>query len=163
MRHGVRAALLVAAVWVATGCTTQPSRRPPHRPRHRHLSATAPAAGDVLGRSDRFVIYLPRANESLRQIAARFLGAEDQAWQIAEFNGITRPEAGQPVVVPLKPVNPDRRAGRPVPDGADPLLSPLQRDRSGQRKPAQPDWQDGGVGEPTLRRSWTGWRATTTR
>ena len=30
----------------------------------------AATAGDVLGRSARFVIYLPRANESLRQIAA---------------------------------------------------------------------------------------------
>ena len=106
MRHGARTALLVAAVWVATGCTTQPSSPPAPPPEAPAPIPTAPAAGDVLGRSDRFVIYLPRANESLRQIAAHFLGAEDQAWQIAEFNGITRPEAGQPVVVPLKPVNP---------------------------------------------------------
>lgn len=106
MRHGARTALLVAAVWVATGCTTQPSSPPAPPPEAPAPIPTAPAAGDVLGRSDRFVIYLPRANESLRQIAAHFLGTEDQAWQIAEFNGITRPEAGQPVVVPLKPVNP---------------------------------------------------------
>ena len=106
MRQGVLGALLVATVWLAAGCTAPPKAPLVPATKAPAPMPTAPAAGDVLGRSDRFVIYLPRANESLRQIAARFLGAEDQAWQIAEFNDITRPEAGQPVVVPLKPDNP---------------------------------------------------------
>jgi peptidoglycan/xylan/chitin deacetylase (PgdA/CDA1 family) len=106
MRQGMVWALALAAVLVASGCSAPP-KATSVEPRETPAPAPAgPAAGDVLGRSDRFVIYLPRADESLRQIAARFLGAENQAWQIAEFNGITRPAAGQPVVVPLKPVNP---------------------------------------------------------
>jgi peptidoglycan/xylan/chitin deacetylase (PgdA/CDA1 family) len=107
MRQGVLKALVFAAVWLASGCSTPPPKPPPAAPREAPAPPPAgPAAGDVLGRSDRFVIYLPRADESLRQIAAHFLGAQDQAWQIAQFNGITQPAVGQPVVVPLKPFNP---------------------------------------------------------
>lgn len=104
MRRGILSALFLAAALLASGCGTPP--KPPSEPAMPPPTPAGPAAGDVLGRSERFVIYLPRADESLPQIAARFLGAEDQAWQIAEFNGITRPAAGQPLVVPLQPVNP---------------------------------------------------------
>ncbi len=104
-RRGL-AATVACGLWLATGCAVAPVPAPGPAPSTEASVPAAPAAGDVLGRSARFVIYLPRANESLRQIAAHFLGAEDQAWQIAEFNGITRPEAGLPLVVPLVPVNP---------------------------------------------------------
>ena len=103
MGQGGLAALVVAAAWLASGCGTAPQPGP------RETTAGAPAgpaAGQVLGRNDRLLIYQPRADESLRQIAAHFLGSEDQAWQIAELNSITQPQAGQPVVVPLQPVNP---------------------------------------------------------
>lgn len=105
MRALIGAPLALALAWLVSACGTPPA--PPVEA--RAPAAPAPrvaAAGEVLGRSDRFVIYLPRADESLKQLAARFLGGEDQAWQIAEFNGISRLAAGQPVVVPLKPVNP---------------------------------------------------------
>ena len=68
--------------------------------------ATAGASGDVLGRSDRLLIYQPKSDDSLASIAARFLGTEDKAWMIGDFNGIAKPEPGQPLVVPLKAFNP---------------------------------------------------------
>ena len=107
MQLGIIAALAFATTLLAGGCGA-PAKTPLVAPRETPAPAAppGPAAGDVIGRSERFVIYLPRAGESLHQIAARFLGAEDQAWQIAEFNAITRPQADEPVVVPLKPVNP---------------------------------------------------------
>jgi len=60
----------------------------------------------VLGRSDRLVIYNPRAEDTLGSIAARFLGSAESAWVIADHNAISKPEPGQPLVVPLKPLNP---------------------------------------------------------
>ena len=70
-------------------------------------AAAAPvASGEVLGRSERLAIYNPRADDTLASIAARFLGGAENAWVIGDFNGISKPEAGQPLVVPLKTLNP---------------------------------------------------------
>jgi peptidoglycan/xylan/chitin deacetylase (PgdA/CDA1 family) len=85
------------------GCASTPSASPP-----------APAPADtqpspdarVLGRSERFVIYQPAPGDSLGSIAQRFLGSESRGWVIADFNGISRAEPEQPLVVPLKPINP---------------------------------------------------------
>ncbi|MDL2336202.1 MAG: polysaccharide deacetylase family protein [Pseudomonadota bacterium] len=64
------------------------------------------AKGEVLGRSDRFLIYQPSADDTLATIAAQFLGETDRDWVIGDFNGLSKPIAGQPLVVPLKPINP---------------------------------------------------------
>lgn len=69
--------------------------------------AVTPAHGEVLARGDWFVIYEPIAGDTLRSIAGHFLGSEDRYWAIADFNGVARAEAGQPLVVPLKAVNPE--------------------------------------------------------
>jgi peptidoglycan/xylan/chitin deacetylase (PgdA/CDA1 family) len=100
------AALLMLAL-LAGACSTPPPAAP--APVHATAPAQAPAppaTGEVLARSERFVIYVPTGDESLRSIAARFLGSEDAYWQIGDFNNLTRPEAGQALVVPLKPLNP---------------------------------------------------------
>ena len=62
--------------------------------------------GEVLARSERFVLYVPTGEETMRSIAARFLGSEEAQWVIADYNGIERPEAGHALVVPLKSQNP---------------------------------------------------------
>jgi peptidoglycan/xylan/chitin deacetylase (PgdA/CDA1 family) len=59
----------------------------------------------VLGQSDRLLVYQPGPEDTLRSIAARFLGAEDRYWVIGDFNGVTKAEPGQPLVVPLKTLN----------------------------------------------------------
>jgi peptidoglycan/xylan/chitin deacetylase (PgdA/CDA1 family) len=76
--------------------------------------AAEPAArGEVLARGERFLVYQPAVGDSLRSVAARFLGSEDRDWTIAEFNGIDRIRAGEPVVVPLRATNaPGVRAGQ---------------------------------------------------
>jgi peptidoglycan/xylan/chitin deacetylase (PgdA/CDA1 family) len=69
-------------------------------------AAPPPASGSVLGRSERYLVYQPDADDTLRSIAARFLGAADRDWVIGDFNGLARPVAGRPLVVPLQPPHP---------------------------------------------------------
>jgi peptidoglycan/xylan/chitin deacetylase (PgdA/CDA1 family) len=99
--HG---ALLLALL--AGACSTPPPAPPSAPSAAPSASPAPPATGEVLARNDRFAIYVPTGDESLRSIAARFLGSEDAYWQIGDFNNLTRPEAGQALVVPLKPINP---------------------------------------------------------
>lgn len=102
------ACALCAACALLAGCGSPPAEGPRDAPAPRASPpAAAPAAtGEVLGRNDRFVIYVPKPDETLRSVAARFLGSEDRYWVIGDFNNLSRPEAGQPLVVPLKPLNP---------------------------------------------------------
>lgn len=104
------AAAVCMAAGLLTACTTPaPSDQPPSiriaAPPAAPPAPVAPA-GRVLGRSDRFLIYQPATVETLRAIAARFLGSEARSWWISDFNGSAEVEAGRPLVVPLKPVNP---------------------------------------------------------
>ncbi|HZF79082.1 MAG TPA: polysaccharide deacetylase family protein [Rubrivivax sp.] len=64
------------------------------------------AGGEVIGRSERLIVYLPRAGDTLAALAARFLGRPADAWQIAEANALRgEPVAGQALVIPLAPRN----------------------------------------------------------
>lgn len=108
------AALLALAVLLA-GCgsrgTPTPDHDDPTPPPAVRLPENADqpwpqAAGEVLGRSDRLLIYLPRAGDQQEAIAQRFLGDASKHWQIAEANGSAKAEAGQPLIVPLLPLNP---------------------------------------------------------
>jgi len=99
-----RLAAMVLVGTLAAACST-PAPAPPSAP-HARAKASPPAAGEVLGRSDRFVVYLPHAGDTLHSIAARFLGSTELDWMIGDFNAIRSVEAGQPLVVPLEPVNP---------------------------------------------------------
>lgn len=96
----------VLAAGLLAACAPLPQQPPAAAvPAGEASQSAQPARGEVLGRGDWFVVYQPGPGESLRSIAARFLGSEDRYWAIADFNGIRRPEAGQPLVVPLKPRN----------------------------------------------------------
>ncbi|WP_157269375.1 polysaccharide deacetylase family protein [Azohydromonas aeria] len=106
--------------WGLGGCVTAPPTAlapPPVRalqapapppPPVRAVKPPAPraTAGQVLARSERFVIYAPAAGETLRAVAARFLGSEDAAWSIAELNGVEQAEAGRALALPLQAPNP---------------------------------------------------------
>ena len=108
----------LAALMLA-GCASSPSTSVAPSPQaHATPAPTAPGApsatgpgwpqaqGQVLGRNDRLLVYRPHADDSFDGIAARFLGAADQGWQIADANNAARPEAGSPLIVPLRPLNP---------------------------------------------------------
>jgi peptidoglycan/xylan/chitin deacetylase (PgdA/CDA1 family) len=93
-----------AVVLALCGCTSTPPAPPPVSP---VLPDQAPLPGQVLARNERLMIYVPAGGDSLRGLAARLLGSEDNDWQISEANGgLSKLEPGQPVVVPLKPQNP---------------------------------------------------------
>jgi peptidoglycan/xylan/chitin deacetylase (PgdA/CDA1 family) len=121
---GRRASTVVAILaWVLVSACTTPSTvpgtaippEPPAPPRAapaapgpapaREAAASFPqASGDVVGRNDRVLVYMPGPGDTLRGMATRFLGNGDLAWQIAEANALRgEPVAGQPLTVPLSP------------------------------------------------------------
>jgi len=96
-----------AAVIALTGCVSAPTTTPPLNEPPPTQAPAASGHGEVVARSDRLLIYVPVAGESLRGIAGRLLGSEDRDWQISEANaGVTKVDPGQPLIVPLKPMNP---------------------------------------------------------
>ena len=98
--------LAALSAWLLAACST-PTPSPPlvAAPVVAPLpAASARAAGRVVGRGERLLVYVPGDGDTLPGIAARFLGAPELAWQIAEANddlGTVLP--GQPLVVPLAP------------------------------------------------------------
>ena len=68
-------------------------------------SEAAPNTADVVKRKN-FVIVTVKSEESLASLARQYLGSVEEAWQIAEYNGIEKARAGQRLVIPLKPINP---------------------------------------------------------
>lgn len=52
------------------------------------------------------MVLLTQPRDTLESLAAEYLGDRDQAWIIADFNRLTRLEAGKSLVIPLRPRNP---------------------------------------------------------
>lgn len=96
-----------AAVLAVTACTSVPrsddmaSSAPRPEP-----NAELPARGSVVAQNDRFILYAAASGDTLSSVARRFLGNEDREWEIAKFNGITRPAPGKILAIPLRPINP---------------------------------------------------------
>lgn len=105
----LRAAVALVPALLAA-CGTPPPAPP----------ATAPAAppalqavhDGVVARGERLLVVMPRSGDTLRSIAAQWLGSAEQDWQIAAANGgIAQPRPGVPLVVPLQSPNPGGIAG----------------------------------------------------
>jgi len=93
-----------AVVLAVCGCASTPPVQPPIT---TSPTDKPPLLGEVVARNERLLIYVPSNGESLRGIAARLLGSEDNEWQISDANGgLSKVDPGQPIVVPLKPQNP---------------------------------------------------------
>jgi peptidoglycan/xylan/chitin deacetylase (PgdA/CDA1 family) len=105
--QGVAMAMVVAVAAFVSACATRAPEMPAaSTPAIDPVTSAVPMVGKVLGRSDRFIVYQPIVGETLRSIAARFLGSESRDWVIGDFNGIAQAEADRPLVVPLKSINP---------------------------------------------------------
>jgi peptidoglycan/xylan/chitin deacetylase (PgdA/CDA1 family) len=97
-------------LWLGGCATPEPPQPPPVAPAPPPVQAPAPspwpnASGRVLGQGERLLVYLPNDGDTLRGIAARFLGDADLAWRIEE--AIDGPmQAGRPIVVPLVATHP---------------------------------------------------------
>jgi len=105
-RFGRAVAELVLTAGLAACGTSVVAPPPAAPPAPAATPPPAPARGEVLGENARFVIYVPSAGDSLKTIAKRFLGDEDRDWTIGDFNGVTRAEPGEALVVPLQPIDP---------------------------------------------------------
>lgn len=108
---GVLAALLLA------GCASQAPQAPSAGPEaaptapeppaaERPAPAPASAGGDLIGRSERLLVVRPGPADTAASVAARWLGSADLAWQVSDANPGAVAGSGQPLVVPLKPLNP---------------------------------------------------------
>ena len=116
--RGAGHAVWIAAVLIAVGLSACAAPEPPRESAlvlERSRPAYAPATGvtkkparpgQVIARNDRFLIYLPAAGDTFASIATQFLGSEDRAWMITDFNEMAEVKPGQPLVVPLQSINP---------------------------------------------------------
>ena len=79
--------LTPCAVLLLYGCTTTPSGT-------GAPAAPAPISDEgVIARNERWLLYMPQAQDSNASIAARFLGSGQRDWEVAEANGGARPRA----------------------------------------------------------------------
>lgn len=101
-RTCVAGVVLAVAVSALMGCATAP---PPAPSVARPAPPDAPGYGEI-ARNERFVLYVPGPEDTLESIAERFLGSAARAWEIADFNDLSRVKAGTVLAVPLRPVNP---------------------------------------------------------
>ncbi len=102
--------IIMGLTTLLAACTTVPEP-PPALPRQapanlRFVKPDNALKPGILGRNERLIVYQPRAGETLRSIAAQLLGSEDQYWKIADANGLSQPQPGQPLIVPLQSLNP---------------------------------------------------------
>jgi peptidoglycan/xylan/chitin deacetylase (PgdA/CDA1 family) len=102
-RRALTGAAAVACLLALAACQTPP--------RGDGSAATAAASvadkDGVLARSDRLLIYIPQGEDSYASIAQRFLGSAARDWEVADANrGTPQVRSGQPVIVPLKALNP---------------------------------------------------------
>jgi len=99
-RLRAESAALLAAALLASCAVAPPPPAPAPQERARPV---APQVVEVLARNDDFVVVLPRDGDDFAALAKRYLGDFRRAWWIAEFNGLSRPQAGVDLVIPLKP------------------------------------------------------------
>lgn len=109
-------ATLVPIVLLLAACAGAPPPAPPPAapqpappPLPARVADRWPAAnGEVAGRHERLLVYLPGAGDTLEGISARFYGSAAEAWRIADANpaGWAPPTRDQPLVVPLVDANP---------------------------------------------------------
>lgn len=97
--------LALAALLTACGSPPPAAPAADGGPAGAARSGSAPT-GQVLARSERWLIYRSGPGESLQDIARHFLGSPDQDWVIGDFNRVSQLGAGQSVAVPLQPFNP---------------------------------------------------------
>ena len=96
------AALASFVLVLLGGCSTPSPSPAPAAP----TPPSATSNEGVLARNDRWLLYLPQAQDSYASIAARFLGSSQRDWEVAEANTGAKLRTGYPTIVPLKPANP---------------------------------------------------------
>ena len=60
----------------------------------------------TFAKDDEYIVLITTKNDSLKSLAKKYLGDENKAWLIADFNKIDRIVEKREIVIPLKPQNP---------------------------------------------------------
>lgn len=114
-----RRALACGALLLSVaGCTVLPETAPATAEPAKDTGTLDPPSpvppALVLARNERFTVYVPRAEDTLRSVARAHLGDAERAWEIAELNQITELSPGEAVAIPLRPVNPLGISGKGI-------------------------------------------------
>lgn len=95
----------LALLLAIAGCATPPAPQPVVIAPPQETVEAPPAIG-AIARNERFAVYVPREQDTLASVAREFLGSENRAWEITQFNNVTNIAAGEAIAIPLRPVNP---------------------------------------------------------
>ncbi|WP_418319346.1 polysaccharide deacetylase family protein [Piscinibacter sakaiensis] len=92
------------------GACAAPPQAPPAAPRQApgipvYVKPDNTLKPGILGRNERMIVYQPGPGDTLKSIARQLLGSEELDWKIADTNGVSRAQPGQPLIVPLQPLN----------------------------------------------------------
>ena len=104
MRRAIVTSAFAIALFMG-GCASVPPPEPRAATEPSEPTEREPQYG-VIARNDRFVIYAPGPNDTLAELAQRFLGDAALEWRIADFNGIAAAKTGSVLTIPLKTLNP---------------------------------------------------------
>jgi len=98
-------AVISLTIQYVAGCSSHPTESPDIS-QDKARSSSPGLVGRVIAQSSRFVVYVPSAQDTLRSLAEHYLGTVENEWMISEFNDIQTIEAGMPLIIPLRPLNP---------------------------------------------------------
>ena len=91
--------LALLAVLLLGACAAPP---PPPVQTLAEVARPAPPPVEVLARNEDFIVVLPKPDDDFASLAKRYLGDARRAWWIADFNGVSQPQPGVDLVIPLK-------------------------------------------------------------
>jgi len=96
--------IVIFASILASGCASvKPS---PAINQDHTANGTAFKKKLKFAQDDEYVVLITKKNDSLASLAQKYLGNENKAWLIADFNKIKNIVPKREIVIPLKPQNP---------------------------------------------------------
>jgi peptidoglycan/xylan/chitin deacetylase (PgdA/CDA1 family) len=99
-------AMLVTAACATAPPAPEPVAAPPKPAPARTRVEPPPAPVPAVFKSDDFIVVTAKAGDTAESLAAEHLGAAAKGWMIEDYMGARTFNAGQQVIIPVKPWNP---------------------------------------------------------
>lgn len=93
------------AISLLSGCATVPNELD-DIPSPATELAGKPAPVTNFAQNEEFIVLIAQPGDTLESLAERYLGDKNHSWIISSFNGISRVDPQQEIVIPLVAVNP---------------------------------------------------------